>query len=399
MLAISSISSPMKPDYETRQQLFIDSRTGRFIGLGLVILAVVFAACDPAVDSPPVVIDPTVESIALPGSQVPNTASEIAVTSVVSREKGWLVLLRDNGSGAPGAEVLGHLAIDSGVSRNRSVKFDRAVTNGERVWAMLYRDSGTVGTFESSSVDRPAIAKNGLEVITSTTIRWLSGEDQILEDNIVTIDTVRSTRPAWIVVYASDLSGNPTVIIGKTHIDAGTSTRLKVQLDTAARVAVIDGDRLWTVMHLDDGSTGTFEPAVDLPAFFFNTPIRYRFRIGAAVDPVVDVANQAITASGVVLSRVEATKVGWIVIRESNTDGTANMAASIGRARVSIGINTNIRVALQKQVPAGTKLWAVLHEDTGSLGKYEYTTGSGGGVVDVPILAGGVPVAKAFTIE
>ena len=386
----------------TRAGLRSGSWNSRFIGLGLglLLVAVLFAACDPAVDSPPpVTIDPTTESIALPGAQVPNTASEIAVTSVVAREKGWLVLLRDNGSGAPGSEMLGVRAIDSGVSTNLSVKFDRAVTNGEKVWAMLYRDSGQVGTFEGTTVDRPAVAKNGLEVIAPTIVRWLSGEDQILEDNIVTIDTVRSGRPAWVVVYASDLSGNPTVIMGKTHVATGTNTGVKVTLDTAARVAVIDGDRLWTVMHVDDGTAGTFEPAVDFPAFFFNTAIRYRFRISAAIDPRVEVPNQPLTNGGVLLSSVEATKVGWIVIREANPDGTPNMSASIGRARVSIGINTNIRVALQKQVPAGTKLWAVLHEDTGSLGKYEYTTGSGGGVVDVPILVAGKPVAIAFTIE
>lgn len=184
--------------------------------------------------------------------------------------------------------------------------------------------------------------------------------------------------------------------MGKTHTSGSTVARMKVVLDTAARVAVIDGDRLWTVIHVDHGTVGTFEPGVDVPFTFFNAPIRYRFRIGAAIDPLVQVPDQPIAGGGVTVPLVEATKVGWIVIRESKADGTPNMSGSIGRARVSIGINRQEQIALSKQIGTGTKLWAMLHEDTGSLGKFEYTSSA---VVDVPILVGGQPVTTAFTVQ
>jgi hypothetical protein len=363
----------------------------------LLVFALLFAACDPPVEPvDPTVTDPTAESIAMPGAQVPSSDAVISIDRIVSRENGWIVLLADDGSGAPGTSVLGHRAIDSGTSTNLSVGLQGAVANGDRIWAVLYRDSGQVGVFEPTGADRRAVGKTGLDVGASTYIRWLSGEDQILDDNQVTIDTVRSAVPVWILIYISDLSGNPSVLIGQQHAEEGTTANMKVLLDTAARRAVIDGDRLWAVMAVDQGTVGEYEPGVDQPFLWANQPIRYRFRIGAALDPVITVSNQPVSNGAITVPQVEATKVGWLVIRESKADGTANMSASIGRARVSIGINRGLRIALSKTIPVGNKLWAMLHEDTGSLGKFEYTSSS---VVDVPILVGGQPAATTFKVQ
>jgi hypothetical protein len=365
--------------------------------LFLLLFAAVFVACDPVVDSnPPITVDPTAESITMPGAQVPTANGVITISRVLSNDKGWLVLVADDGSGAPGQTILGQRSIDSGITTNLTVGLIEAVDNGDRVWGVLYRDSGQVGIFEPAGSDRRAIAENGLDVKASTYIRWLSVEDQILENNYVTLDTVRSASPIWMTISASDLSGNPTVIIGREHSSFGTVSGMKILLDTAARRAVIDGDRLWVTMYADNGAIGTFEPGVDIPFSYLSRPVTQRIRIGASYAPLIEVSNQPISASAITVQRVEATKVGWIVIREAKADGTPNMAGSIGRARVNIGVNTQIGISLSKQVSSGTKLWAMLHEDTGSLGKYEYTAS---GVVDVPILVGGQPVAEEFSIQ
>lgn len=79
----------------------------------------------------------------------------------------------------------------------------------------------------------------------------------------VEIASLTLAEPGYVVVHAND-GGKPGAVIGRTElIDAGTHENVSVQIDPTRA-----GDRVYPMLHTDDGD-GVYEfPGADAPTTF-----------------------------------------------------------------------------------------------------------------------------------
>ena len=116
----------------------------------------------------------------------------------------------------------------------------------------------------------------------------------------------------------------------------------------------------------------------------------------AADAPSITVADQVVKDSVVVIPKVIAAQDGWVVIHAGDKSGTV-----MGYEAVKAGENDNVMidVDLSKGTPTVS---AMLHTDTGVIGKYEFPTAdppvkdASGAVVNVPFKIIGVDVDDQF---
>lgn len=87
---------------------------------------------------------------------------------------------------------------------------------------------------------------------------------------------------------------------------------------------------------------------------------------------------------------------GFVVIHEI-VDGKPVVPASIGHAKLKPGKNKNIVVKLIKKPKPGSKLLAMLHNDDGIKGLYQF--GKITTKFDKPVIVDGKPVVKPFPVK
>lgn len=112
----------------------------------------------------------------------------------------------------------------------------------------------------------------------------------------------------------------------------------------------------------------------------------------------ITVADQTLRRGNViVVQHVELTNGGFIVIHEMGADGKPVAPGNIGYRALRPGDSKNIAIRLTKRVAKGAQLMAMLHDDTGKKGTYEF--GPGATNEDKPTIVNGAPVTKVFTIK
>ena len=109
------------------------------------------------------------------------------------------------------------------------------------------------------------------------------------------------------------------------------------------------------------------------------------------------VSDQAVRRGAVVIDKVMLEQDGFVVIHETTADGKPVAPGSIGYARVKKGTAERVTVRLTKRVKKGSKLIAMLHIDTGLMGRYEFGVRSQ--AQDKPLMIGNAPVVKGFTVQ
>ena len=111
-----------------------------------------------------------------------------------------------------------------------------------------------------------------------------------------------------------------------------------------------------------------------------------------AADAVV-ARDQALAADGsVMIESVTASQDGWVVIHESNADGTVKVPDIIGKVAVKAGTTQNVSIKLDKQVSDMAKLWPMLHIDAGQIGTYEFPG------ADTPVVVNGQIVMQPIIV-
>src|SRR5215212_5998783 len=108
-----------------------------------------------------------------------------------------------------------------------------------------------------------------------------------------------------------------------------------------------------------------------------------------APSGTVDAADQAIANGGITVANVTASVDGWIV---AHLDEGGKPGKVIGHTAVKKGDNKNVAIALSEDVPAGGKLWPMLHIDAGTIGTYEFPG------ADAPVIVGGNIVMKQISV-
>ena len=108
--------------------------------------------------------------------------------------------------------------------------------------------------------------------------------------------------------------------------------------------------------------------------------------------PQVTVQNQFISNNSVTIENVFSDGAGWLVVHADSGEGAPG--AVIGYAPVQDGTNANVLVVLDT-VNITPTLYAMLHEDTGEAGVYEFGTVEG---ADVPVSVNDAVIAPPFEV-
>lgn len=115
----------------------------------------------------------------------------------------------------------------------------------------------------------------------------------------------------------------------------------------------------------------------------------------APVAPSLTVSPQAAGAS-VVVDVASIPADGWLVIHAMQ-DGKPVAPASIGHAPLKAGENTSVTVAIDPPAQPGDVVIAMLHNDDGEIGVYQF--GPGSVDYDKPVVADGKPVVQPIPLN
>jgi hypothetical protein len=110
----------------------------------------------------------------------------------------------------------------------------------------------------------------------------------------------------------------------------------------------------------------------------------------------VKVSDQKISGNEVKIADVNLPKNGFLVIHPSDAKNNL-IEKDIGHIALTAGDHKTVKVKLAGTHKAAHKLWAMLHEDTGAPGVYEFGA-PGKASVDMPFKANGKAVEKAFKV-
>jgi hypothetical protein len=115
-------------------------------------------------------------------------------------------------------------------------------------------------------------------------------------------------------------------------------------------------------------------------------------------QPASVMAQDQGTSNGnmVTIAEAEVDAQSWVVIHRSTEDGGPVVPDIIGKAALEEGTNTDVAIQLEEGVADGEQLHAMLHEDTGEEGEYEFT---GSDSPDQPITEDEEVVMDPFSIS
>jgi len=320
----------------------------------------------------------------------------VTVDSVVSDGAGWIVIHAQQ-EGAPGP-VIGQAAVSDGENTDVVVEIDVSQAT-ETLYAMLHADTGEEGVYEFPDAD-PPVEVEGEIVLQAFTVTGglrpgVTVMEQAIEDSTVVVPEVISEGQGWMVIHA-DEDGAPGPVIGQAAVSDGVNTDVSVEIDVDAAT-----ETLWAMLHTDTGEVGTYEfPDADPPVQVEGNVVVEPFTVTGglpaaeeeveeeeAVTPSVTVSDQAIEDGTVTVDSVVSDGQGWMVIH-ADEDGAPGPV--IGQAAVSDGENTNVVVNIDTDAATET-LWAMLHEDTGEMGTYEFPD------ADPPVQLEGEIVMQPFS--
>lgn len=233
----------------------------------------------------------------------------------------------------------------------------------------------------------------------------LTVEDQMLEDNMLSISNVTMSEPGWVVIHRDNGNGGPMVpeiISVPKMVEAGDAMDVMVELKEGEEVA--DGETLWAMLHTDDGAMGTYEfngtNGLDAPIMVNGNIVTESFEVSVAPMGTLAVEDQVLRNNVVNVASITLDRGGYVVIHASNEAGDGPMVPEIISEPVYLeeGDYTNVEVPVKDEanVTTGDTVWVMLHTDTGTEEEYEFDGSNG---FDLPITdAEGNVVVKPLEI-
>lgn len=314
----------------------------------------------------------------------------VRINQVFSNTPAWIAIHID-ADGSPGP-VAGFGAVGPGLTAGVNIPVDTSMIT-PTLYAMLHTDDGLVGTYEFdgvSGLDNP-VSVDGQVVTPPFVIAALDVADQFLDGDIVNIPAVTMAVPGWVVIH-SDNDGAPGPVLGQTLVQPGTTTNVTVPLAAEGRTSV-----LWPMLHVDDGTAGTYEfdgsSGLDNPASaggVVATAPLWTVPHARANDQIILYGDNSTTPQNRMASMLTAESVlceaACFLVVHIDNDGSPGPVA--GFAPVPAGRSENVQVVLGMQALTPV-LWPMLHVDDGTLGTYEFDGSSG---LDNPISVDGAVV-------
>jgi hypothetical protein len=302
----------------------------------------------------------------------------VVIDSVTSDGPGWVVVRGVSGGGRPGP-VLGETAVGAGTTDNVRVALNLDLAT-QQLFAALHTDDTNEGTWDfgaESGADAPvSVDGNAVQQLFSAYVIQMA-DQTVADDNTVVADTVVMDGPGWLVIH-SDNNGKPGPVLGYTAVRAGRNADVSVEISSDGRT-----DAIWPMLHEDTGTVGTYEfgtvDGADLPVTQ-NGQIAM-FQIWTV--PHIRAADQTVGTDDagnptVLIQSVLSQGPGFIVI---HSDNNGQPGPVLGFAPLTDGVNTDVTVTLDQGTP-GAVVWPMLHEDTGTVGEYEFGTVDG---ADLPV--------------
>ncbi len=119
------------------------------------------------------------------------------------------------------------------------------------------------------------------------------------------------------------------------------------------------------------------------------------FPVNAQDDavPMIEVADQVVLDGTVTIAQAYSAGPGFVVIHADSGEGAPGPV--VGYRSINAGYSYNFRVDIDPAAATPT-LFAMLHEDTGEVGTYEFGTVEG---ADGPVAVDGAVVTPAFTVN
>jgi hypothetical protein len=112
--------------------------------------------------------------------------------------------------------------------------------------------------------------------------------------------------------------------------------------------------------------------------------------------PMIAVASQVPKGKTVTIDEVAIPHNGFVVIHATK-DGKPMITKYVGDTGVKAGFHQNVNVKLDQKPKPGTTYVAMLYNDSGRTGKFEF--GPGKAKVDKPLMLNGKEVSKSFKID
>jgi hypothetical protein len=309
--------------------------------------------------------DPSVEA----SDQVVNNGM-VNIFNVVSDGPGFVVIHADNnGSFGP---VIGYQQVFDGSNYQVQVPIDTHAAT-PTLYAMLHSDSGEIGEYEFGMVegaDAPVANDDGV-IAPTFNVDIIHSYDQFVSDGAVTIASVTAQADGWLVVHADNGEGSFGAVLGASQVSAGTTAGVSVALEGDIT------DTLYPMLHVDTGTEGEYEfgmvDGADGPVVVDGNVAVSSFATVPTMRIDNQIVNDTVTATSV-LAEVD----GWLVIHTEANGGPGPVA---GLAPVSAGLNKDVVVELDAAMVT-SRLFPMLHVDTGTAGEYEFGTVDG---ADTPV--------------
>lgn len=186
--------------------------------------------------------------------------------------------------------------------------------------------------------------------------------------NKVTVRRVTTPEGGWVVVRGEDANGTLEVI-GHTRVESGSHRNVSITLDDEFGLDEKQFAMLEASLYQDAGTASTREVSSastgDLPVSQGDAVVQTTF-FASYVESLptsrIAVRNQPVEDQTLVLDSVVASEPADVVVHRNN-GGRPFVPGIIGKAEVTEGVNTDVRVALfeGETVICGETLWPMLH--------------------------------------
>jgi hypothetical protein len=229
-------------------------------------------------------------------------------------------------------------------------------------------------------------------------VQMIEITDQSVDMNTIVISEVYLDTPGWAVIHADDGSNGPVtpgIISVPKMVTAGSTN--DVELTFASTANISTGDKVWVMMHTDDGD-GVYEfdgsSGVDNPITVDGNVLMEQISINQ--DESISISNQTTSRNTINVSNLTVDQESWVVVHRDNGNNGPVVPEIISEPTLVSASSTNdVKVEITESISDGDKVWVMVHVDDGD-GSYEFDTDQ---TVDVPVTVEGDILMKSIEIS